>query len=178
MVNDKSLFAIQCGLFVVGAQDEEAQLAGCIVDAFMQSTAYPPTAIFCSQHQTRTNVCIKATGKFSVSVLREDVDPFIVAHFGFQSSRHIQKWQHVAHTMQDGLPVLTNVAAWYVCKVVFTHELPTHTLFHCEFLHAEMGEGVALSYGYYRAHMRQATVAAFQEFKKHRRTERIEGSLN
>lgn len=166
MVDDKSLFAVPCGLFVVGARTEEGGVAGCIVDAFIQSTAFPPTVILCSQHQTRTNGCIKASGVFSVSVLREDVDPFVVANFGFQSSRHIQKWDHVAHQFIQELPVLRDAAAWFVCKVAFAHELSTHTLFHCELLEAVQGEGVSLSYGHYRAHMKTATVAAFQAFKK------------
>ena len=165
MVDDKSLFAISCGLFVVGTRSE-AGFTGCIVDAFIQSTAFPATVILCSQHQTLTNARIKETGLFSVSVLREDVDPFVVALFGFQSSRTIQKWDHIPHVVQDGLPVLRNPAAWYVCKVMFTHELATHTMFHCEVLVAEQGEGTPLSYGYYREHMKNATVAAFQAFKK------------
>jgi flavin reductase (DIM6/NTAB) family NADH-FMN oxidoreductase RutF len=164
-MDDKALFAISCGLYVVGACGEEG-FSGCIVDAFIQSTAVPVTVILSSQHQTRTNGCIKATGRFSVSVLREDVDPFVVALFGFQSSRHIRKWDHAPYTLQAGLPVLRNSAAWYVCQVVHTHELSTHTMFHCEVQEAEQGEGTPLSYGHYRAHMKNATVAAFQAFKK------------
>lgn len=164
-MDDKALFAIPCGLFVVGTRCEEG-FSGCIVDAFIQATAFPATVILCSQHQTRTNACIKSAGEFSVSVLREDVDPFIIANFGFQSSRHIQKWGHVSHRLHNGLPVLSDVAAWYVCKVLFTHELATHTLFHCEVLEAEKDAGVPLSYGHYREHMKHATIAAFQAFKK------------
>lgn len=164
-MDDKALFAIPCGLFVVGARNGEG-FSGCIVDAFIQATAFPVTVILCSQHQTLTNACIKAEGEFSVSVLREDVDPFVVANFGFQSSRHIQKWDQVDYRLQKGLPVLREAAAWYVCKVQFTHELSTHTLFHCEVQEAEQGEGVPLSYGHYRACMKNATVAAFQAFKK------------
>ena len=164
-MDDKALFAIPCGLFVVGARCEGG-FAGCIVDAFIQATAFPATVILCSQHPTLTNACIKAAGEFSVSVLREDVDPFVIANFGFQSTRQIQKWPLVEHRFQSGLPVLQRAAAWYVCKVLFTHELATHTLFHCEVLEAEQGEGTPLSYGYYRAHLKGPTIAAFQALKK------------
>lgn len=164
-MNDKSLFSISCGLYVVGTRCEGGY-AGCIVDAFIQSTAFPPTVILCSQKHTRTNECLHAAGEFSVSVLREDVDPLTVAVFGFQSTRNIQKWPHVPHVIRGGLPVLADVAAWYVCKVIHTYEMGTHTLFHCEVLDAEMGEGTPLTYGHYRAQMRHATAAAFQEFKK------------
>lgn len=164
-MNDKALFSISCGLYVVGARCGEG-FAGCIVDAFIQSSAVPATVVLCSQKHTRTNECIRESGEFSVSVLREDTEPLTVAIFGFQSTRHIQKWPHVAHKFQRGLPVLQHVAAWYVCKVVYAHDIGTHTLFHCEVLEAETGEGAPLTYGHYRAQMRHATAAAFQEFKK------------
>jgi len=164
-MNDKALFSISCGLYVVGARCGEG-FSGCIVDAFIQSTAYPASVILCSQKQTRTNECIRETGEFSVSVLREDVDPGVIALFGFQSTRQVQKWPRAPHVLQRGLPVLQNAAAWYVCKVLYTHELGTHTMFHCDVLEAEQGEGTPLTYGYYRAHMKAATVAAFQAFKK------------
>jgi flavin reductase (DIM6/NTAB) family NADH-FMN oxidoreductase RutF len=164
-MDDKALLAISCGLYVIGTHCEEG-FSGCVVDALIQSTAFPPSVILCSQHQTRTNACIKASGQFSVSVLREDVDPLVVAMFGFQSSRHIQKWNHMPHLLRAGLPVLHNVAAWYVCNVVHTLELATHSMFHGEVIESEKGEGTPLTYGHYRAHMKNATVAAFQAFKK------------
>jgi flavin reductase (DIM6/NTAB) family NADH-FMN oxidoreductase RutF len=164
-MNDKALFTISCGLYVVGVRNGEGY-GGCIVDAFIQSTNFPATVILCSQKHTRTNECIKETGEFSVSVLREEVDPLTVSIFGFQSTRHMQKWPHVPHVFQRDLPVLQETAAWYVCKVIHTYEMATHTLFHCELLESEIGEGTPLTYGHYRAHMRHATAAAFQEFKK------------
>lgn len=164
-MNDKSLFSISCGLYVVGTPCGEG-FAGCIVDALIQSSALPPTVVLCSQRHTRTNECIRESGEFSVSVLREDTDPLTVAIFGFQSTRHIQKWPHVEHGFQRGLPVLQRVAAWYVCKVINTHDIGTHTLFHSEVLDAEMGEGAPLTYGHYRAQMRHATAVAFQAFKQ------------
>ncbi len=173
-MDDKALFKIQCGLFVVGARHEEG-FAGCIVDAFIQSTAYPATVILCSQHPTLTNACIKAAGEFSVSVLREDADPFVIALFGFQSTRQIQKWSLVPHRLQCGLPVLKEAAAWYICKVIFTHELATHTLFHCEVKEAEQDVGEPLSYGYYREHLKSATIGAFQAFKKAQAEKKAQG---
>jgi len=164
-MDDKALFAISCGLYVIGCRSEEG-MGGCIVDAFIQSTAFPTTVILCCQHQTRTNASIKATGQFSVSVLREDVDPLVVALFGFQSSRHARKWEHVPYVLKDGLPVLQRTAAWFMCRVLFYHELASHTLFHCEVLDAQQGEGVPLTYGFYRAQMKSATIAAFQAFRK------------
>ncbi len=164
-MNDKALFSISCGLYVVGVECGTA-LGGCVVDAFIQATAYPATVILCSQKHTRTNECIHETGRFSVSVLRDDVDPLTIAIFGFQSSRQVDKWSQVSHDLHEGLPVLREHAAWYLCRVVHTYEMGTHTLFHCAVEEAEAGEGTPLTYGVYRAQMRHATAAAFQEHKK------------
>ena len=164
-MDDKALFAISCGLFVVGVRCEEG-LAGCVVDAFIQATACPATVILCSQRQARTNACIKADGMFSVSVLRSDVNPFVIANFGFQSSRQARKWEAVPHRVEQGLPVLRDAAAWYVCRVLSAQELSTHTLFHCEVADAVQGEGEPLLYGDYRTRLKDATVKAFQEYKK------------
>jgi len=164
-MDDKAMFSISCGLYVVGARCEEGY-SGCIVDALIQSTSFPASIVLCSQKHTRTNECIKAAGDFSVSVLREDVDPLMIALFGFQSTRNVQKWPHTQHVFRGDLPVLQSTAAWYVCKVIHTYEMATHTLFHGAVLEAEVGEGVPLTYAHYRAHMRHATAAAFQEFKK------------
>ena len=61
-------------------------------------------------------------------------------------------------------------------KVIFTHELATHTLFHCEVSDAAQGEGVPLTYGHYRAHMKHATAAAFQAFKKAHAAQGMQGA--
>ena len=50
----------------------------------------------------------------------------------------------------------------FVCKVKQTIELGTHTMFLCDVLLAEKGEGSPLTYGHYRDHMKDATVAAFR----------------
>ncbi len=163
-MNETALFSISCGLFVVGAQYPEGY-SGCIVDAFIQSTAVPPSVILCSQKHTFTHGCIENTGTFSVSVLRKDVNPLTIAFFGFQSTRTVQKWSLVPHVMHSGLPVLSDAVAWYTCCVKQALDLGTHTMFHCALIDAEQGEGEALTYGYYRDHLRHATTAAFQAYR-------------
>jgi flavin reductase (DIM6/NTAB) family NADH-FMN oxidoreductase RutF len=166
-MDEKALFSISCGLYVVGVKGE-AWPGGCIVDALIQSTAVPATLILCSVARSGTNAAIKATGEFSVSVLREDVDPFVIANFGFVSARAVDKWANVPWEAFCGLPVLKQAAARYVCRVQFTREMGSHTLFHCDIVEAEPGAGVPLSYGHYREHLKDATVKAFQAWKKSR----------
>lgn len=164
-MNETALFAISCGLYVVGAPCATGGYSGCIVDAFVQSTAVPVTAILCSQKKGYTCECIRASGRFSVSALREEVDPLTIALFGFQSTRTVQKWPLVSHVVQRELPVLADAAAWYVCEVKQTLDLGSHLLFHAQVMEAEFGTGTPMTYTYYRDHLRQATVAAFAQYK-------------
>ena len=165
MVDDKALFSISCGLYVIGVNGSPWPV-GCIVDALMQATAAPPTLILCSGSRTCTNAAIRAAGVFSVSVLREDVDPAVIAGFGFVSSRAVDKWKSVAHEDFHGVPVLKELAARYLCRVAFTRDLGSHTLFHCDIVEAEQGGGVPLTYAHYRAHIKDLTVQAFRRGKK------------
>ncbi len=164
MVNEKALFSICCGLFVIGVKDEKGA-GGCIVDALIQATAVPPTLILCSGARTNTNAIIKATGEFSVSVLRTDVDPSIIANFGFVSARVLDKWSKVEHIEYCGLPTLKECAARFACKVIFTREMGSHTMFHCSVIRAEIESGTPLSYGYYRECLKEATIKAFQAWR-------------
>jgi flavin reductase (DIM6/NTAB) family NADH-FMN oxidoreductase RutF/rubredoxin len=105
-----------------------------------------------SMKQNYTNESIKKAGEFSLSVLGENVDPFVIADFGFQSARNADKWAAVPHTMKAGLPVLDSAIAWFHLKVVDSKELPTHTMFLCEIVDAGKGTNSAkpLIYGDYQ----------------------------
>lgn len=169
-MDSKALFAISCGLYVVGVR-RGSELGGCVVDALIQSTAYPATLILCSQKSTQTSAWIEESGEFSVSVLRSDVDPQIIATFGFQSRRVADKWGGLEYELRDGLPVLSSVAAWYTCKVKSMMDLGSHMMFHCDVTGAELGDGEPLTYGDYRARLMRGTAAAFQAMKKQAKAE-------
>ncbi|MEG1985613.1 MAG: flavin reductase [Clostridia bacterium] len=143
-----ALYSISYGLYVVGVKEGNRD-CGCIVDAFMQSTAEPTTVILCSIKANHTNKLIKQTGEFSISVLSKDVDFDIIKTFGLQSARDVNKWENVAHIEKFGLPVLKDACAYIHCKVINSVELSTHTAFICEVLNAEKGEGQPIIYADY-----------------------------
>ena len=161
----KALYKISYGLYVVGTK-LDGKNAGCIVDAFIQSTSTPATTILCSIQKNQTNAAIKQTGEFTVSVLASDVDPFVIGNFGFQSGRDADKWANVPHTRVDGLPVLEKAAAFLRCKVIEYKELSTHTALFCEVVDAWQGEGEPLIYGDYQKSMKTKTMEAFKAFKE------------
>ncbi len=165
-MNPKALYKISYGLYVVGTKID-GKYAGCIVDAFIQSTSTPvPTVILCSIKTNQTNAAIKQTGEFTVSVLGTDVDPFIISNFGFQSCRDADKWANVPHEIKDGLPVLGKAVAFLRCKVTDVKELSTHTAIFCEVTDAWLGEGEPLIYANYQKDMKNRSMEAFKSFKE------------
>jgi flavin reductase (DIM6/NTAB) family NADH-FMN oxidoreductase RutF len=123
-MENKALYKISYGLYVVGTLID-GKTAGCVVDAFIQSTGNPATVILCSIKTNQTNEAIKKTGEFTVSILGAGVDPFVIGNFGFQSGRDADKWANVPHKLSDGLPVLEKAAAFLRCKVTDFKELST-----------------------------------------------------
>lgn len=166
-----ALFKMSYGLYVLGVQAEQ-WLGGCVVDAFIQATSdLPPMVVLSSAHNNFTNNCIKKHGEFTVSILADTVDPFVIANFGFQSARNINKWANVSHEMRDGLPVLTeNCAAYLRCVLRDQKELSDHTLLICEVIDAWKGTGAPLIYGDYQKSMKTQAFEAFSRFKKQQAT--------
>jgi rubredoxin/flavin reductase (DIM6/NTAB) family NADH-FMN oxidoreductase RutF len=115
-----------------------------------------------------TNESINKTKKFTLSVLPADTDPFVIGNFGFQSSRDVDKWSNVPHTIKDGLPLLNDAVACLRLLVTDSKDFPTHTMFLCEVIDGELGASTAkpLIYGDYQAMMKSAASEAFTKFKE------------
>ncbi len=160
-----ALHRVSYGLYVTGVQQGDG-FGGCVVDAFMQTTDTPATALLCSMQRTFSNALIKEHGRFTVSVLPANVDPLVIANFGFQSARTADKWANVAHTMHDGLPALDCACAGMLLRVTDLRELATHTLFFCDIEDAWVGAGEPLLYAEYQRSMKPATLAAFQALQQ------------
>jgi len=163
----KALFRFSYGLYVVGVKTPGG-FGGCVVDAVAQvASGTPPNIILSSMKANYTNERIKAEKEFTLSVLSENSEPFVVANFGFQSARTEDKWPNVPHNFKDGLPVLKEAAAWARCRVTEVTELSTHTLFLCEVTDAWDGaaEAQPLIYGNYQKTMKNAALEAFNAFK-------------
>lgn len=164
-MDNKALYPLTCGLYVVGTKKKEG-FGGCIVDAFMRAGNDPITAYLCSMIDNETNAIIKKTGEFSLSILPESIDPFIIANFGFQSGREADKWANVPYEVKDGLPYLNTAISYLRCKVISAQELNTHTSFLCEIVDAWSGtDGRPLTYNDYQKNMKSAAADAFKAFK-------------
>lgn len=165
-MDSTALYKVSYGLYVVGTKID-GKYAGCVVDAFIQSTSSPvPTVILCSILANQTNAAIKQSGEFTISVLATDTDPFIVGNFGFQSGRNADKWANVPHKIVAGLPVLEKAVSYLRCKVTDQKELSTHTAFFCEITDAWLGDGEPLIFGDYQKTMKAKSLAAFTAYKE------------
>ncbi|MDR1954059.1 MAG: flavin reductase family protein [Clostridiales Family XIII bacterium] len=166
-MDNTALFKLSYGLYVAGVKTPGG-FGGCILDAVAQvSVGEQPIIAVGSMKNNYTNERIKAEKEFTLSVLAGDVDPFVVANFGFQSARTVDKWANVPHTMKDGLPILDGAVAYLRLRLSEPKELATHTLFLCEVADAWNGENTSrpLIYGDYQRGMRDATIAAFKKYK-------------
>jgi flavin reductase (DIM6/NTAB) family NADH-FMN oxidoreductase RutF len=166
----KALYRLSYGLYVTGVETEHG-FGGSVVDSFAQiSHGDPPRVILGSMNKNYTTESICHTHRFSVSVLGEDVDPFVIGNFGFQSARDpaVQKWNKVRHTVRDGLPTLDDALSCMLLKVEEMNRYDTHTLFVCTVENAWLGESEAdpLLYADYLADRKDAVFAAFAEYQK------------
>lgn len=160
-----ALDKITYGLYVSGVKDEK-YFGGCIVDAFVQVMLEPPTVIYSTMNKNRTTELLTAGTEFTISVLPDNVSPFIISNFGFQSGRVADKWANVKHHIVDGLPVLDDVAAFFRCKVIDARNLGTHTLLYCSVLDATDTEHKPLVYDTYRQTMKKEATDLFMAYKK------------
>jgi flavin reductase (DIM6/NTAB) family NADH-FMN oxidoreductase RutF/rubredoxin len=167
-MDETALFKLSYGLYVIGVQ-ADGKFGGCVVDAVAQvSQGNPPVIIIGNNKNALTNKLLKEKGEFTLSVLPEDVNPFVIANFGFQSARDADKWANVPHTVKDGLPVLDGAVSYLRGKVADSKELETHTAFFCNIVDAWLGTNPAkpLIYGDYQRTMKSATSEAFTKFKE------------
>lgn len=165
-MNGKALLKISCGLYVLGVKNGN-NYGGSLVDAFIQATScHPPHAILCSMNGNNTTSLILEHGDFTVSVLPRDINPFVLADFGFQSSRDTDKWQYVPYELFNNLPVLRDCAAHYYCKLDDVRVTATHHILTCTVEDAELGNGDPLLYTEYQNSLKPAVAAAFREFKQ------------
>lgn len=163
----KALEKLTYGLYVLGVEGEKGY-GGCIVDAVMQATMEDhPVLLISLIKRNYTPECLKQTGEFTLSVLREDCDPLLIGLFGFQSARSADKWSGAHHELWHGLPVLRQgCAAAIYGKVDEVRELSSHTLFICRAEDAALGDGQPMVYADYMSQGKAGAMKAFQEYKK------------
>ena len=146
---DKStLYKLSYGLYAIGVQK-----GACIVNTVFQITSSPEVIALSMNKYTATHGLIKEQGRFSVSILNEDISPEIIRTLGFSSSRDTDKFSALPWEEEQGLPVLKKGCAGYLlCEVINSSDLGTHTVFFAKVQDAALRAHHALGLkGYSRA---------------------------
>lgn len=170
MKNEKAMFALSYGLFVLTARQGEKD-NGCIINTAMQVTASPNRITIAVNKSNYTHDMVLATGKFTLSVLSEAAEFSIFQRFGFQSGRDVDKFdgflEHTARGENGILRVTQGTSAWLSCQVVSTLDLGTHTLFLADVVDGDVLSQVpSTTYAYYQANIKPKPQAAPPSDKK------------
>jgi flavin reductase (DIM6/NTAB) family NADH-FMN oxidoreductase RutF len=172
-MENKALYKLSYGLYVTGVETVNG-FGGSVVDSVSQiSHGDPPRIAFGSMNKNFTTESIRQSGEFTMSVLGQEIDPFVIANFGFQSARdpQIKKWDNVKHTISDGLPVLDDAISYIRLCVEEITVYDTHTLFIATVKDAWLGESEAapLLYAEYLSGRKDEVFAAFETYKRNKK---------
>ena len=166
MIEWDALYKVSLGLYVLGANDVSRPV-GSIVDAVMIAANKPCALALSCGNASYTKSCIEQNHKFSLSVLPKDIEPFVVANFGFQSSKNINKWDNVKYDLLNDLPVLQNALAQITAKVLTSYPLESNTVFIAEIEEAKnIRNAENLLYEDYRNYFKNDVIKSFQQYMK------------
>ena len=166
MIDWSALYQVSLGLYVLGSKDGDRPV-GSIVDAVMVVANNPCALAISCNNMSYTKNCIEKSGLLSLSVLPKDIEPFVVANFGFQSSKTVDKWSNVEHSERGGLPVLKNATAHITAKIIHQYPLNSNTVFIAEILEAvNLRNCTNLLYEDYRNYFKDDVIKSFQQYKK------------
>ncbi len=155
-MNTKVMHDLTCGLFMLASRDGDKK-GGCIINTVMQVTSQPLRITITVNKANFTHDLIQRSGVFTVSLLDQSAPFGLFQHFGFQSSRDVDKFKDLS-TKEDenGVPYLTWASCGYLsCKVVSSMDFGTHTQFLADVIDCDRLEGDApASYRYYQEYIK------------------------
>lgn len=148
----KAFHKLSYGLYII-ATEFEGKNYGYIGNTAFQVTSNPAQIAVSSHKNNHSTDKILQSKKFSISVLRKEVNTSLIGEFGFMSSSEIDKFRNVETlTAVTGAPVVIDSSvAWFDCKVVNTVDVGSHILIIGEVVDSDVISGdEPLTYDYYR----------------------------
>ncbi len=174
-MDKKALYQISSGLYLVSSKDNDHR-AGCIINTLMQVTSSPvQVTITVNKENDTTNTILKSRA-FSVTMLTKNVDMNIIASFGFQSSKDVDKFgTREVFTDELGNPYIKEgMNASLACKVVKEVDLGSHILFVGEVVEGEvLSNEESMTYAYYQKEKKGTSpknAPTYQEPEKSKKT--------
>ena len=148
----ENLLQMNLGVFILSARDERNKLVGCAINSVSQVASEPLYIAFSCNNCGYTRDVIFKNKKCGISILPEDVDPQVIADFGFNCSKSFEKWKGKEYKVIDDLPFLKNCVASLSCKIIKEIEFENNTIFIAEVVSSEINKIAkkALTYKVYQ----------------------------
>ncbi len=148
----KAFHKLSYGLYII-ATELDGKKYGYIGNTVFQVTSEPAQVVISCHKNNYTTSKILASGKFTVSVLKKEVDTSLIGEFGFMSGADFDKFRKVKTiTSVTGAPIiLDSSVAWLDCRVVKSMDVGTHILILGEVVESDViSDDEPLTYDYYR----------------------------
>jgi styrene monooxygenase reductase component len=142
----KAVSLFTTGVVIVSSEDGEAGVHGATVNSFTSISLSPPTVLI-SLKEGRMHRLISESGKYGISVLREEQQHYS-SHFAGRPNESLEPGFH----FDGSVPVLRESLAWFECLVVDKVRVKDHTLFIAEVVRCGLGEGAPLVFYQSRYH--------------------------
>ncbi|WP_321375759.1 flavin reductase [uncultured Draconibacterium sp.] len=152
-MNYSAFHKLSYGLYLI-ATELNGEKAGYIANTAFQITAEPSKiAISCNKNNHSAQKIIDSK-KFSISVLKKEVDTSLIGKFGFMSGADIDKFQGVETIVaKTGAPIVVDSSvAWFDCEVIDYADVGSHYLITAEVVDGDkISDDEPLTYAYYHA---------------------------
>ena len=157
-MDPKAMFNISYGLYIIATKDDAGHNAACVVNTVLQVTENPLRIVVAVNKNNDTHDTIVRSKNFSISILDQTTKFDTIKHFGFQSSRNVDKFQNppVKTKIADNLPVVTEGVNTVIrCHALKVTDLGTHSLFLADVLDAKIiSSNPTLTYTYYQQNIK------------------------
>ncbi len=163
MLDNKAIFNISYGLFVLAAQQGGKDNA-CIINVAQQVTSDPLQLMICVNKANLTHDMVLRTLKFNLCPLSEEATMKPFQHFGFQSGKTVDKFAECETELRtdNGLRYLPKyINSVISCVVTKSIDLGTHTMFIARVMEARvLSDSPSITYAYYQQHIKPTAAPA------------------
>lgn len=148
----KAFHKLSYGLYIIATELNGGKY-GYIGNTAFQVTSDPSQIAISSHKKNFTTDKILKSRKFSISVLKKEVNTSLIGEFGFMSGAEFDKFRNVKTISSvTGAPIVVDSSvAWFDCKVVNSVDVGSHILIIGEVVDSDIISGEEpLTYDYYR----------------------------
>lgn len=152
-MNIEAFLKFTYGVYIVSSSDKDERNAF-VANTVFQVTAEPPQlAVSCNKNNLTTGL-ITRSGKFGISILKQQAGSELIGTFGYKSGRDLDKFRGIQTiTGETGIPIVTEDAvAWFECEVTGQMDVGTHIVIIGKVINGELiaSDATSLTYTWYR----------------------------